>query len=59
MSFYMPMTAAGLERVKELWRELQRRPTTSARYQALVALIRTETSAPVTPTYTDAPRTKA
>ena len=56
----MPMTAAGLERVKELWRELQRTPTTSARYQELVALIRTETSAPLTPTYAgDSPRTKA
>jgi hypothetical protein len=56
----MPMTAAGLERVKELWRELQRTPTTSARYQELVALIRTETSAPPMPTHLeDGPRTKA
>ena len=55
----MPMTAAGLERVKEWWRELQRTPTTSARYQELVALIRTEMSLPLTPTYTNAPRTKA
>jgi hypothetical protein len=54
----MSMTAARLERVKELWRELQRTPTTSPRYQELVALIRTETFAPPTPTYT-APRPKA
>ena len=56
----MPMTAAGLERVKELWRELQRTPTSSARYPELVALIRTETFAPPSPTYTeDGLRTKA
>jgi hypothetical protein len=54
------MTAAGLERVKELWRELQRTPTTSARYHELVALIRTKTSGPLTPTYPeDGPRMKA
>ena len=49
MSFTHPMPAPRLERVRALWRELQRTPTTSARYQELVALIRAETLAHLTP----------
>ena len=42
MGFATPMRAARLERIKVLWRELQRTPPTAARYQTLVALIRAE-----------------
>ncbi len=46
----MPMSSARLDRIKELWRELQRTRPTSDRYQELVALIRAEPSAHLTPT---------
>ena len=56
----MPMSAAQLDRIKELWRQLQCTPTTSARYQELVTLIRAETFAHLMPTLVDqAPRPKA
>jgi hypothetical protein len=48
-----PMTFAGLEYMKGLWRELQRTSPTSDRYQELVALIRAEISAHPTPTDMD------
>ena len=49
----MPMTSAGLERVKQLWRELQRTRPTSERYRELVELIRAETSAHLKPSGLD------
>jgi len=42
MGFATPMRTARLERIRVLWRELQRTSPTAARYQALVALIRAE-----------------
>ena len=36
---------ARIERIKELWRELQRTPRTSPRYGQLIEKIRTESAA--------------
>jgi len=56
----MPAPPARLDQIKTLWRELQRSRPTSGRYQELVALIRAETGAHLTPTVVDhTPRPKA
>jgi hypothetical protein len=57
----MPMSAAQLDRIKELWGELQCTRPTSARYQELVELIRMETFAHLRPIDVDhtPPRPKA
>jgi hypothetical protein len=47
------MSAVQLDRIKELWRQLQCTRPTSARYQELVALIRAETCAHLTPPVLD------